>query len=99
MEQIRLPVDFNEMIDSNTIMLSQSDTKLDWQGNLVTLSEGLSICIYEAAIYDDGTSEYLTAGGIAIRHDLKSYPFYPHVKWLCRIDSNGIQNRPEWRRN
>lgn len=95
MEKIRLPVDFNEMIDSNTIMLSQSDTKTDWRGRAITLSEGLSVCIYEEAIYDDGTVDYLIAEGTVTRHDLESYPFYPHVKWLCHVHSNGIQNRPE----
>ncbi len=37
MEKARLPVDFNEMIDCDTIMLSQSDQKTDWQGNIIAL--------------------------------------------------------------
>lgn len=37
MEKARLPVDFNEMIDCDTIMLSQSDQKTDWQGNIMFL--------------------------------------------------------------
>lgn len=97
MEKKRLPVDFNEMIDCDTIMLSQSDLKTDWQGNIIALCEGLPVSIYEEAIYEDGTVDYLIAEGIVVRHDFETYPLYPHVKWFCRIDSNGIQNRPELR--
>ena len=91
MEKARLRVDFNEMVDENTIMLSQTDMRTDAQGRPVLLYEGLPVSIYEEDIYEDGEAELLNAEGVVIRHDLDTYPFFPHVKWFCRIDSNGIR--------
>lgn len=98
MDRTKVCVDFNELIADNIIMLSQTDTKIDSQGNPVTLYEGMPISIYEESIYDDGEIEYLIAEGTVIKHDFNKYPYFPYVKWLCRIDANGIQNRPELRK-
>lgn len=97
MNKTKVRVDFNELIADNIIMLSQTDTKIDSQGNPVTLYEGMPISIYEESIYGDGEIEYLIAEGTVIKHDFNKYPYFPYVKWLCRIDANGIQNRPELR--
>ena len=99
MKQVRLPVDFNEMVDDNIVMLSKTDTKTDFQGNSVTLYEGMPVSIYEEDVYEDGEVDYLIAEGIVIRHDFAAYPFSFHVKWFCRIDSYGIQNKPELRKS
>ncbi len=95
MDKIRLPVDFNEMIDYDMVMLSQTDTKTDCLGNMVTLYEGMSVIVYEEDRYSDGDIEYLFAEGVVIRHDLARYPVFPHVKWFCQINANGIQNCSE----
>ena len=95
MNKARVSVDFNEMIDDNLVMLSQTDIKTDSQGNLITLYEGMPISIYEEDIYANGEIDYLIAEGTVIKHDLNTHPCFPHVKWLCHIDANGIQNRPE----
>ncbi|MCM1468230.1 MAG: hypothetical protein NC086_08790 [Alistipes sp.] len=58
----------------------------------------MPISIYEEDIYENGEVDYLVAEGIVIKHDLDAYPFFSHVKWFCRIDSNGIQNKPELRK-
>ena len=63
----------------------------------VILYEGMPVSLYEEAVYENGEVDYLLAEGIVIKHDLEAYPFFSHVKWFCRIDSNGIQNKPELR--
>lgn len=97
MDKARILVDFNELVDDNTVMLSQTDTRTDSHGNIITLYEGMPICIYEEDVYENGEVDYLIAEGIVIKHDFNAYPFAPHVKWFCRIDFNGIQNKPELR--
>lgn len=95
MSKVNIPVDFNEMIDDNIILLSKTDTKFNSRGKPITLYEGMPISIYEESVYEDGEFEYLIAEGTVIKHDLNKYPCFPYVKWLCRIDANGIQNRPK----
>ena len=97
MDKARISVDFNEMVDYNIVMLSQTDTRTDSYGSIITLYEGMPVSIYEEDIYENGEVDYLIAEGIVIKHDLYAYPFFPHVKWFCLIDSNGIQNKPELR--
>ncbi|MBD5533847.1 MAG: hypothetical protein HDQ98_16915 [Lachnospiraceae bacterium] len=99
MDKTRISVDFNEMVDYNIVMLSQTDTRTDSHGSIVTLYEGMPISIYEEDIYENEEVDYLIAEGIVIKHDLYAYPFFPHVKWFCLIDSNGIQNKPELRKD
>ena len=91
-EKVCICVDFNEMVDFNIVMLSQTDVKMDCQGNEITLYEGMPVCIFEEDVYEDGTIDYLVAEGIVIQHNIEFYPFYPHVKWFCLIDSYGVQN-------
>lgn len=38
MKQPRIPVDFNEMLDADLVLLSQNDTKVDSSGREVVLS-------------------------------------------------------------
>ncbi len=47
MERIWFSVDFNELIDRDLVMLSQSGTRLDSRGRPVTLYEGLPVTVYE----------------------------------------------------
>ncbi len=97
MERIWFSVDFNELIDRDLVMLSQSGTRLDSRGRPVTLYEGLPVTVYEEDVYEDGTRDFLLAEGIATRHDLTAYPCYPQVEWFCRFDPESFQNSPERR--
>lgn len=98
MDKARIRVDFNEMVDADTVMLSPTDTKTDSRGEVVTFYEGMSVGLYEEDVYENGEVDYLVAEGTVIRHDFDAYPFFPHVKWFCRIDSRGVRNQPELRR-
>lgn len=85
-------VDFNEMIDFNLVLLSQNDTKLDFEGNEIVLIQNLEVDVYMDDVDEYGLKDNLIATGKAIRNDTD---FFPYVKWLCRIDENGIKNESE----
>lgn len=90
MDKARLCVDFNELVAHDVVLLSKCDSKTDSQGNLITFHEGMSVSIYSHDISNDGQPDNLIAEGIAIKQDLTDYPTWQHVKWCCRIDSNGV---------
>ena len=48
----KFSVDFNEFISNDNILLSKEDKKMDVDGNLILLKEGLEIDIFEID-YDD----------------------------------------------
>ena len=90
MDKPRIPVDFNELA-GNIVLLSQGDTKMDSDGNLITFHEGMDISIYEEN-EEDGKPDNLVADGIAILNPLvEAHPSCAHVKWCCRMDENGIR--------
>lgn len=60
----RFSVDFNELLERDLIMLSQTDFRKDINGSSVLLVEGLPIEVQEDNLYDDGTHEVLFARGV-----------------------------------
>lgn len=99
MDKARIYVDFNEMVDYNTVLLSRDDTKVDSQGNIITFYEGMPVSIYMDDVNNKGEVDNLIAEGIAIKQDLSNYPpSWQHVKWCCRIDANGIINESDLRK-
>lgn len=58
-----LPVDFNELVGYNTVLLSKGDQKIDFFGNTVLLSEGLAVVGYCEDSDIDGTLSCLIAKG------------------------------------
>lgn len=89
-EKARIYVDFNEMIDDTTVLLSAGDSKIDSHGNEIIFFEGMPISIYSEDVNEDGNSDNLVAEGIVIKMDLSQYPKWKHVKWCCRIKAQGI---------
>ena len=89
MNEDRLYVDFNEMLEENLAMLSQKDSKEDSSGNIIYINEGLKIKIYMDDENEFGQKDNLLAEGIVEKNN---YTLCPHVKWNCRIDENGIYN-------
>ena len=84
----RLYVDFNELFDEDLVMLSQTDVKLDQQGNEVFLYPGKHVDIYMDDIDDNGLVDCLIASGVVEFNDSGLYLI---CKWNCRINENGIQ--------
>ena len=98
MDKARIYVDLNEMVDDDVVLLSQHDTAEDSEGNIVAFYEGMPISIYTDDFSDEGEEDNLIAEGIAIRHDLKKYPGFQHVKWCCRIDMGSLKNISDLKR-
>jgi hypothetical protein len=89
----RLYVDFNELIERNLVLLSKDDTKLTLTGESVLLYEGLAIDVYSDDLNDEGKPDNLIASGIVERNSTRGWA--KHVKWCCRIDSDGIRHESD----
>jgi hypothetical protein len=86
-------VDFNELMEIDVVLLSQTDIKKDVGGKDIQLLEGLPIAIYSDDTGDDGKPDNLVAEGVVIRNKYTGY--YPHVKWCCQISSPGIRHQSD----
>src|SRR5689334_7109600 len=84
----RIQVDFNEMVESNLVLLSQGDTELDSSGNTVVLREGLYVYIYSDDVDASGASDPLLAEGVVERAPATGWA--AAAKWCCRIGPAGI---------
>jgi len=85
----RFSVDFNELLERDLIMLSQTDLREDINGSSVLLVEGLLVEVQEENLYDDGTHEVLFARGVV---EANSTDAWSHVKWCCRFDADGFSD-------
>jgi hypothetical protein len=64
MKEPRIYVDFNEMIEDNLVLLSKADFKLDSDGNVVELKEGMFVKIYSDDLDENNNEDNLIAEGI-----------------------------------
>ena len=93
MKEPRLYVDFNELIDHNLVLLSQSDYKTDTMGNSIQLYEGRIVSIYMDDTDEKSNPDNLLAEGIVIPNPLPN-----HIsKWCCRINERGIYHESDKR--
>jgi hypothetical protein len=93
MNRPRFYVDFNELIEQNLVALSNEDAKKTSIGESVLLHEGLSIEVYSDDVDDRGELDNLVASGIVERGSTSGWA--KHIKWCCRIDSDGIRHRSD----
>ncbi|WP_275152542.1 hypothetical protein, partial [Elizabethkingia meningoseptica] len=63
MKPARIQVDFNELIESDLVLLSQQDIKLDYSGQEVLLFAGKEIDIYMDDTDENGAVDNLVASG------------------------------------
>jgi lysophospholipase L1-like esterase len=82
-------VDFNEMVDANTVLLSAGDSKVDARGVTVQLREGMLVSVYMDDLDENGNVDNLVANGVVTKNTEAGWA--AHVKWCCRIDSDGIR--------
>ena len=93
MDRPRIYVDFNEMLDSDLVLLAKTDEVTDSSGETIQLREGLRVFIYSEDVDHDGKSDNLIAQGIVepnIRRDWSAA-----AKWCCRIDNHGIRHESD----
>ena len=94
MKKPMIYVDFNEMVESNLVLLSADDTKIDSRGESVLLYEGLEVLMYMNDTDANGNVDNLVASGVVERNTSTSC-WAARVKWCCRIDSVGIRHESE----
>ena len=63
MKKPMIYVDFNEMVESNLVLLSADDTKIDSRGESVLLYEGLEVLMYMNDTDANGNVDNLVASG------------------------------------
>jgi hypothetical protein len=90
LDRPRISVDFNELMEPDLVLLSQTDHRVDSDGTTIHLSKNAKVYIYEYNKYDDGEEELFTADGIV---ELNDKAINKNAKWSCRIDTNGITTK------
>jgi hypothetical protein len=86
-----LSVDFNEMLNTDVVLLSQGDVKVDDTGNPIHLQVGMLVGLYSEDFDAEGKPDRLIADGTVERNNTNGWA--SHVKWCCRIDINGIRHQ------
>jgi len=95
MDRPRIPVDFNELVAPDLVLLSKKDAKKDSNGNEVHFREGLRVYVFEMDYDDDGQPVELVANGVAeLNTPMVNGNWTKEVKWCCRIDGDGIYHLP-----
>jgi hypothetical protein len=81
------------MVESDLILLSKTDVKVDSSGNNITLFSGLEVFLYMSDTTCSGDKDDLLADGIVELNDsIKNGSWTHAAKWCCRINSRGIYN-------
>jgi hypothetical protein len=83
----RIAVDFNEMLEQDLVLLAADDNRVDSNGEIVALREGLRVYLYMDDADTHGNPTYLTASGIVERHVETDWS--ARARWRCRIDEWG----------
>jgi hypothetical protein len=94
MQKFVFHVDFNEMLEANLVLLSAGDEKLDDQGKIVLLREGLEVTVLMEDFDVTGRVDSLVAIGV-VEQNRSDASWGRHVKWCCRIDNRGIRHQSE----
>lgn len=90
LDRPRIYVDFNEMVEPDLVLLSQTDIKTDSQGAPVQLAEGLPVHVYMDDPDEHGNPGALIADGVVESNPGQGWA--AAAKWCCRIDKNGIRH-------
>jgi len=90
----RILVDFDELVEPDLVLLSQTDSKDDSDGNPVSLHAGLRVKIYEPDFGADGQPDCLVAEG-SVELNTGAVSWTKAAKWCCRIDGRGILHESE----
>lgn len=88
-----LYADFNEMLESNLVLLSATDEKISLYGEVVSLHDGLEVMLYMDDVNEEGRPDNLMATGVVEAN--RSEGWGAHVKWCCRIDERGIVHQSD----
>ena len=78
------------MVEPNLVLLSASDLRADVNGEYVFLTDGMSVNLEMQDFDSDGNKDHLIASGSVELNTFRGWA--SHVKWCCRIDTNGIRH-------
>ena len=93
MKEARIYVDFNDMIEEDLVILSETDIKEDSKGKKIKLKEGLKVKLYSDDLCSCNESDNLIADGVV---ELNSHGNWNREsKWNCRINKLGIYNESQ----
>lgn len=84
LDRARLPVDFNEMVAQDLVLLAREDERYDSSGNLIAFSQGVRVHLYQEDADDSGAPGFLLATGTVERNTSDGWS--AGVRWCCRID-------------
>jgi hypothetical protein len=93
MDRPRIDVDFNEMLEKDLVLLSQTDEKEDSSGQLINLQEGLRVFIYSEDPDENGKPDNILAEG-TVERNLRT-DWSANAKWCCRIDEKSIRHESD----
>ncbi len=96
MDKPRIYVDFNEILEPNLVLLSQTGTEQDSSGSLVLLQEGKKVHVYMDDMSEDGKQDNLIADGHVEHHPGTAWG--TAAIWCCRIDPRGIRHESDEKR-
>ena len=86
-------VDFNEMVDEQTVLFSKHDQRMDIAGVWHSVLEGMPVRLMMEDANADGERDDLLAEGVVIKNHFSDWS--AHVKWCCRINDRGVRSRSE----
>ena len=96
MSPARIFVDFNEMVESDLVLLSKTDVKVNSDGNDITLFSGMPENIYMDDTDITGKKDNLLADGVVeLNNPSINGDWTRAAKWCCRINNCGIFNESE----
>lgn len=82
----RIPVDFNELVGSDLVLLSKTDLVDCDDGSRLMLQPGMCVIAFEHNAYADGTHEYLYVQGYAEKNDPTiNGEWTRNAQWCCRF--------------
>lgn len=77
-------MDFNEMVDTDVVLLSREDHRQDSSGALIAMQPGLRVFLYMEDADESGAPRNLLATGIVEPNEADDWS--ASVRWRCRID-------------
>jgi hypothetical protein len=93
MSPARIFVDFNEMVESDLVLLSKTDVKINSDGTSITLFSGMPVYIYMDDTDISGKKDNLLADGVVeLNNPSVNGEWTRAAKWCCRINNRGIFN-------
>lgn len=84
LDRPRLPVDFNEMVEEDLVLLARDDKKRDSAGAVISFSEGMRVHLYMEDADEGGAPRLLLATGTVEKNTSDGWS--AGVRWCCRID-------------